>query len=245
MFFYLMGCEVRMGFFQAQETLTAVQWGLRAVVAFFFLLFASKLMGERSISQLRLIDFTIALIIGNILAHPLSDEHLGMKGSLITTSVLITLYISSVYATLKWGKLRKLVEPSPYPLIKHGEIVYPNLKKARITIDHLLSELRKDKIEDIQKVSLALWEPDGTISFFLSPQHQALTPQDMQLVSNQFFFPIVVVKEGKVDQASLKSVGKDSEWLHNKFKLYNVTASDILLATVDGSDNLKIFLYER
>ena len=233
-----------MDFFQGQETLTAIQWVLRAVIAFFFLLFATKLMGERSISQLRLIDFAIALIIGNILAHPLSDEKLGLKGSLITTTVLIILYIASVYATLKWGSLRKWMEPSPYPLIKHGEMIYPNLKKARISIDHLLSELRKEKIEDVQKVALALWEPDGTISFFLSPQHQALTPTDMQLIMNPFSFPTVVVKEGRVDQESLKNVGKDMDWLHNKFTLYHVQASDILLATVDDNDNLKIYLYE-
>lgn len=232
-----------MEFFHSQETLTAIQWVLRAVIAFFFLLFATKLMGERSISQLRLIDFAMALIIGNILAHPLSDEGLGMKGSLITTTVLIVLYISSVYATLKWSGLRKLVEPSPYPLIKHGEIVYPNLTKARITIDHLLSELRKEKIEDIQKVALALWEPDGTISFFLSPQYQALTPTDMQLITNPFSFPTVVVKEGRVEQDSLKIVGKDMDWLQNKMTLHNVLATDVLLATVDASDNFKIYLY--
>jgi uncharacterized membrane protein YcaP (DUF421 family) len=43
---------------------------------------------------------------------------------------------------------------------------------------------------------------------------------------------------------SLKYVGKDLKWLKNKFTLYNVQTSDILLATVDGSDNLKIYLYE-
>src|SRR6185312_5711881 len=100
-------------------------------------------MGERSISQLRLIDFTIALILGNILAHPLSDEQLGLKGSLITTLVLIILYLICVFTSLKWGTFRKWFEPSPYPLIINGEIIYANLRKARITIDHLLSELRK------------------------------------------------------------------------------------------------------
>ena len=233
-----------MEFFHGQETLTAIQWIMRAIIAFIFLLLATRLMGERSISQLRLIDFTMALIIGNILAHPLSDEGLGMKGSLITTTVLIVLYISALYAMLKWGKFRKLIEPPPTPLIKQGEIIFPNLKKARITIDHLLSALRKEQIEDIQKVALATWEPDGTISFFLSPQHQSLTPQDMQLVKNPFSYPTVVVKEGKVNLVSLKTLGKDSDWLQNKFTLYNVRSSEILLATVDDNDNLKIYLYE-
>ncbi|MFF6015923.1 hypothetical protein [Lysinibacillus fusiformis] len=31
-------------------------------------------MGQRSISQLRLLDFAMAITLGNIIAHPLSDE---------------------------------------------------------------------------------------------------------------------------------------------------------------------------
>lgn len=70
-----------MGFFQGQETLTSTKWILRAEIIFFFLLIVVKMMGQRSISHLRLIDFVIALVLGNIIAHPLSDEKLGMKGS--------------------------------------------------------------------------------------------------------------------------------------------------------------------
>ena len=201
-------------------------------------------MGARSISQLRLIDFTIALILGNILAHPLSDEQLGMTGSLITTTVLIILYISFVFLSLKWNTFRNWFEPSPYPLIQNGKIIYANLAKARITIDHLLSELRKEKIEDVQKVALAQWEPDGTISFFLSPQLQALTPEDMQLIKKPFAFQRVIIKEGKIDVSELHALGKDIEWLKHKFSLYNVEAYNILLATLDDSDDMKIYLYD-
>ncbi|MFJ7934532.1 DUF421 domain-containing protein [Sporosarcina sp. NPDC096371] len=232
-----------MDFFYGQETLTSIQWILRAIISFFFLLIATKMMGARSISQLRLIDFAIALIIGNILAHPLSDERLGMKGSLITTTVLIVLYILFVFINLKWNTLRKWFEPSPYPLIKNGEIIYASLAKARITIDHVLSELRKEKIEDIQMVALAQWEPDGTISFFLSPQLQALTPADMQLVKKPFAFPRTIIREGKIDFNELHQSGKDQAWLENKFLIFNVEARDILLATLDDSDEMKIYLY--
>lgn len=82
-----------MDFYEAQHTLTTVEWTLRAIVSFVFLLLAAKLMGQRSISQLRLLDFIIALTLGNIIAHPLSDAELGLKGSVITTIVLILLYV--------------------------------------------------------------------------------------------------------------------------------------------------------
>jgi uncharacterized membrane protein YcaP (DUF421 family) len=115
-------------------------------------------MGQRSIAQLRLIDFAIALIIGNIIAHPLSDEHLGLKGSLTTTVVLVVLYIGSVYTILKFPRIRNLITPAPITLVKDGEIINKSLNKARISIDILLEELREEKVEDVKKVALALWE---------------------------------------------------------------------------------------
>ena len=233
-----------MDFFHSQESLTTIQWVLRAIISYVFLLFATKLMGRRSISQLRLIDFTIALILGNILAHPLSDEKLGMKGSVITTTVLVVLYTISVFISLKWNFFKEWIEPSPFPLIRDGEIQYKKLKKARITMEHLLSELRKEKIEEVKKVALALWEPDGTISFFLFPQHQSLTAEDMQIIKKPFTFPTTLILEGKVDFNVLHSHSKDAVWLDKKLEILNVEIPALLLATIDNNDNLTVYPYD-
>lgn len=119
-----------MEFFHSQESLPAIQWILRAIVAFFFLLFATKIMGQRSISQLRMLDFAMAITLGNIIAHPLSDEGLGMKGSMITMAVLVALYLIGVFLSLKWVAFRHLIDSPPIPLIKNGQIISANLQKA-------------------------------------------------------------------------------------------------------------------
>ena len=116
-----------------------------------FLLAIAKLLGQRSISQLRLIDFAITLVIGNIIAHPLSDEKLGLEGSIITTLVLVILYICGVFITLKFPSLRRLVDSPPITIVQNGEILHDGLKKARISIDVLLEELREEKVDDIKK----------------------------------------------------------------------------------------------
>lgn len=232
-----------MDFFHGQESLTTIQWVLRAIISYFFLLFAAKLMGRRSIAQLRLLDFTMALILGNILAHPLSDEQLGMKGSLITTAVLVFLYSIGVLVSLKVNLVKKWIEPSPFPLIENGEIMYKGLGKARITVDHLLSEARKEKIEEVHKIALALWEPDGTISFFLSPQLQPVTPEDMQLITKPFSIPRIIIKEGKIDLDELQKSAKDTTWLNNKLEIMNVDVHNVLLATIDTNDDFKMYLY--
>ncbi|WP_379969691.1 DUF421 domain-containing protein [Ectobacillus sp. sgz5001026] len=232
-----------MEFFSGQVSLTTVQWGLRAVIGFFFLIIIAKLMGQRSISQFRFLDFVISLIIGNIIAHPLSDEKLGLQGSMITMSVLVILYLTGVFLSLRWDLLRKIFDPPPIPLIEYGKINYKNLNKARISIDNLLSELRKEKTEDIQKVALALWEPGGTISIFLYPQYKPITYANFNSVE-PFDFPKIIIKEQKIIYSELRQLGKDEQWLLNKIKTsYNVNLSDILLATIGNDEDIKIFLY--
>ncbi|MGG4018613.1 DUF421 domain-containing protein [Priestia megaterium] len=235
-----------MDFFYSQESLTTIQWILRAVISFFFLLIITKIMGQRSLSQLRLLDFIMALSIGNIIAHPLSDQHLGMKGSMITIGVLVILYLILVFLSLKWLKFTKFVDPSPFPLIKNGEILYKGLTKARIPIDVLLTELRKKQIHDIQQVALALWESDGTISFFLESQYQTLTPKDMKLITKSFSLPITIIKDGKIDFEELKQTGKDEDWVKNQIRtIHSLDIKDILLATMDDKNNkINVFLYK-
>lgn len=231
-------------FFSEQESLNFLQWVLRAIVAFFFLLVVAKIMGQRSISQLRLIDFMMAILIGNIIAHPLSDEQLGLSGSMITMSVLVILYTIGVYLSIKWKTLRKFLEPTPFPLIKNGQILYKGLLKARISLDILLSELRKQKVDDIDKVSLALWEPGGSLSVFLLSQYNTVTPNDMQLVVKPFLFPMPIIKEGQIDVETLNQLGKEEDWLEKRiYSLFAVDIKEILLATIDSNDEVKIFTY--
>ena len=234
-----------MDFFHSQESLTTIEWILRAIIAYFFLLVVAKAMGQRSIAQLRLIDFAIALIIGNIIAHPLSDEHLGLKGSMTTTVVLVLLYIGSVYTMLKWPGIRKLINPPPITLVKDGEILVKGLKKARISIDILLEELREEKVEDVKKVALALWEADGKVSVFLDPKYEPITPSTYNLATEPFDLPITIVKEGKINFQELLQINKPEDWLIAALKNQHQTdVRNVLLATIDRKSNLKVFLYK-
>lgn len=228
-------------FFQGQETLTVVEWILRSIVSFIFLLLAAKPMGQRSISQLRFLDFIIALTLGNIIAHPLSDEKLGLKGPMTTTLVLIALYIATSLLNLKWPLLKRYLDPSPINLIKNGQIQFKNLSVARISIDYLFSELRKEKVDDIQKVSLAVWEPGGNISVFVNPQYQPLTHADMKVMTQPFNLIKPIIVGGEIDMSLLKEIGKDHVWLKKKIAPTFTQIRDVTLATVDENENVRVY----
>lgn len=231
-----------MSFFYGQESLTIIQWSIRGVIAYFILLIAVKILGQRSISQLKLLDFIIALILGNILAHPLSDEGLGMTGSITTTIVLVILYSLSLKLTLKSRKFEQFFSPPPLLLIRNGDIIYKNLAKANITLDFLLSELRIEKIDDIKKIAIALWEPGGRISSFLDSAFHPLTPNDMQIVKSPFSLPIVIVKDGVIETNALLDINRTKNWLIDILnRTYNTEVKSILLATIDTNFNIQIY----
>ncbi|MFD0829813.1 DUF421 domain-containing protein [Neobacillus sp. M.A.Huq-85] len=233
-----------MNFLHGQESLTVMEWSLRATITFFFMLFSAKFMGSRAISQLRLLDFIIALMLGNIIAHPLSDHTIGMKGSIISTIIIVVLYMICISLTLKWPRFRRFMDPVPFPLIKDGTILYQGLSKARITVDYLLAELRKEKVEDVKKVALALWEADGQMSIFLNPQYEPLTPSDCQMKTEPFDLPKTIITEGKIQFLVLQQMNKDEKWLIDRIKsVYNAEVGNILLATIDSKENLKVFFY--
>ncbi|WP_417891801.1 DUF421 domain-containing protein [Virgibacillus kekensis] len=231
-----------MDFFSNQHSLTAIEWALRAVIGFIFLVILAKIMGQRSISQLRFMDFIVALMIGNIIAHPLSDPELGLKGSMVTMGVIVALYVVGIYISLKWLPVRKFFNPPPLPLIEYGKINYKNLKKAKISVNVLLSELRKKKTDDIQKVALALWEHGGTISIFLYPQYEPITRETENAPLKLFYLPKTVIVEGRIDPKELELVGKDESWLIQELKTkHNITPDNVLLATLGDNQQLKVY----
>ncbi len=235
----------KLDFFSSQETLTSFEWFLRALIGFIFLLIVARILGQRTISQLRILDFVIALVIGNIIAHPLSDQQLGLKGSIITTTVLMFLYICGVYMILKWPWFRKLVNSPPVTIVKDGEILYEGLKKARISLDVLLEELRENQIEDLKKVVLATWEANGKISYLLDPKYQNVTPETLGIKTELFTHPRTIIKEGTILTAELKEFQKDEEWIISQLeRLYQTNVDKVLLATLDNKNKLNVFFYK-
>ncbi|WP_026576803.1 DUF421 domain-containing protein [Bacillus sp. UNC438CL73TsuS30] len=234
-----------MHFFHGQESLTIMEWCLRAIITFFFMLFSAKIMGGRAISQLRLLDFIMALMLGNIIAHPLSDHSIGMKGSIISTMIIILLYMICISISLKWPRFRKFMDSDPIPLIKDGEILNKGLLKARISVDYLLAELRKEKVEDVKKVAFALWEADGQMSIFLDPQYEPLTPSNYQMKTDPFDLPKTLISEGEINFHVLQQIKKDEKWLYNHLRNSHQTdVSNVLLATIDRKSKLNILLYK-
>ncbi|WP_409288833.1 DUF421 domain-containing protein [Peribacillus sp. SCS-37] len=229
-----------MDFFYGQDTLTIVQWVIRGVTGYLFLAIATKFMGQRFISQLRFIDFITALIVGSIMAKPLGSSSDGMGGALITTAVISLLYYANTMLTLKSNGWRTLFEPSTLILIKNGKINLANLKKAKISMEYLLSVLRMQHIQSIENIGIALWEPGGAITAFLHTEYNPVSKKDMGIETKPFLLTKIIIKEGRIKKDAMELFGVNRQWVHEQVKGHNVPMEQVVLATLDEGKNFKL-----
>ncbi|OZB95441.1 hypothetical protein CJP46_17440 [Paenibacillus sp. XY044] len=227
-----------MDFFKGQESLTVLEWILRSIVGFIILIIAAKMMGQRSISGLRFLDFIIALTLGNIIAHPLSDEHLGLKGAVTSTFSIVIFYIAAIWLSLKIPVIKQFFDPPATPLIMDGKLNYRNLSKAKLSIEFLYAELRKSNVEDISKVAFAAWEPGGTLSVFLNTAYQPVTPADLKLTTQPFNLTKPIITDGHIEHALLREIGKDLVWLETEIRPHGINS--VILATVDSKRTIQV-----
>lgn len=234
-----------MEFLKSQENLSAGQWLLRALIAYMFMLLIMRVAGARAISHLTLPDLVTSLVIGNIIAHPLSDPHTDLKGALITTTVFALLHLVLAKISFASPSLKRLLEPQPITLIENGRIQFNGLKQASMTVDTLLAELRKNKISRLQEVALAFYEPGGGISVFPLPEYAPLTAKDSGNPAKPFEMPLIVIKDGRIIEENLHALGKDVSWLKQELQQRSIlNQSSIVLATLDSNSNLYVSVGE-
>ena len=219
--------------------LSYIEWMIRAIIAYIFLIFVAKAMGQRSIAQLRFLDVVLVLLLEGNLSNALSDERVGLLGSMITTCMLIVLYIVSSILALKWDRWRRFLEPSPIILIHNGSIDFNNLKKARITVEYLFSELRLQSASDIKTIRLALWEASGVVSVFQYPEYETVSRQDMKVAGKKSPISFILVKDGKIQKDVLTLLGKTERWAKEELSK-KVSIELIQLATIDKNEQINI-----
>ncbi|MNO58900.1 hypothetical protein D3C76_494750 [compost metagenome] len=218
------------------------EWIMRSSIAYLFLVVVAKWMGQRSVSQLRFIDFITALLLGDILAVPLSESEISLFGPMVCTLSIVFLYIANSWIMLKWRPWQRFLEPDPLILIKDGTIHLNNIRKARITVEYLLSALRLLQMEDISKIALALWEPGGNISAFLQTDTQTATKKDLGIITtSKFEYTPLVIKQGKVKREVLLKMGYDESRLYQQLAhQHNKEISQVNLATLSENGHIQL-----
>lgn len=228
-----------MPFWQAQANLDPFQWFLRATFIYLYLLLLTKLTGQREIGRLGLFDFVIAVTIGSVAAGALNNNLIDFQGVIITLATLALWEIIISLVGLKSGKIRRVAEEEPIILIQNGQLLENALKKTRINLDNLLSQLRQKNYFYLHQIEFAVFEPNGKISVLPKSQNRPVTPLDLNISTAYEGYPNILIHDGNILKENLKLIDLSKEWLINELNKNNISSpKDVLIAMLDTKGQL-------
>lgn len=216
---------------------------IRSIISFFVLLLLIRLIGKQQVSQLTFFDYVLGITIGSIASTLSVQINENMTATLAGMVVWTALAIMLAHLGMHNVWVRKVVEGEATVVIENGKILEEHLRKIRIPIDELISELRVQGVFNISDVEFALFEPGGKLSIQKKSPKQPVTPEDLILTTKYNGLPTNLIMDGVLLTDALQSLKLSKAWLQHQLNKHNIKdISEISLVQLDTMGNLFVDL---
>lgn len=137
----------------------------RATVMFLVVYGLIRLLGKRELGQMTPFEFVALIVIGDLIQQGVTQTDFSLTGALL--AIVTFSFWALVLSWLSYlsPRAEKWLEGEPRVLIQDGRLLRPNLKRDRMTLAEVESEMRLAGIASMQEVAWAVLEPGGRISF--------------------------------------------------------------------------------
>ena len=204
---------------------------IKTIFFYFFVLIIFRLMGKREIGQLSIQDLVVSILIAELVAISIENYKDSMMLTIVPILLLLFLEIAAGYLSLKFNKLRNIVDGKPSLIINRGIINYKEMIKQRYTLDDLMMELRNNNIKNLNDVEYAVLENNGKLNIF---KYSFLG------LDNSLPFPLIL--DGVIQKDTLNYLEKDESWLYGYLKDNSLLKEDIFYAFYK---NKQIYIIKR
>jgi len=200
-------------------------------------------MGKQQMAEMTFFDYVVGITIGSIASTISVEVNQNLFSTTVGMAVWALLAILLALLSLHNVWIRKVVEGEAIIVIKNGKIQEDQLKKARISLDDLIAQLRMQGVFDLSDVEFALFEANGKLSIQKKSQKQPLTPADLNLPTQYKGLPTTLISDGKLLTDALKALSLSRSWLHFQLQKQNIQDfSQVSLAQLDTTGNLFVDL---
>jgi uncharacterized membrane protein YcaP (DUF421 family) len=138
---------------------------LRAVVAFLFILFLTRIVGRRELNTLEPFDLILLVTIGDLVQQGVTQNDFSLTGMVLAVGTIGVLTVLFSYLPWRFQVLRPVLEGEPAILIENGKVIEKHLKRNRLTLEEVAAEARGQQIASLEDVRWAVIETSGKISF--------------------------------------------------------------------------------
>ena len=210
---------------------------LRTVIIYACLILIMRLMGKRQLGELEITDLVTTLLISEIASLPLTENGIPLHHALLPIFIIAGLEMGLSALLLKHPLCKRLLTPRPTVLMCRGVPDRRAMKKAKLSCEELLSQLRLKGVSDPQEVAFAVMESNGQISVIRESGQESSdgnaepTTQILRLL----------ISDGRVNRDNLRLAGVDEAWLEGYLKKQGLGVRDVFMLLSDGGQNLRMY----
>src|SRR5438270_13319735 len=139
---------------------------LRPITVYFFLIAGLRVAGKRELAQLNPLDLVVLLTLSNTVQNAIIGDDNSVTGGIIGATTLLVINAVVTRFLYRHPRLEQKLEGEPITLIRDGKVLPQNLRHELVTEAELRAAVRRQGIESLENVELALLETNGTVSVF-------------------------------------------------------------------------------
>lgn len=211
---------------------------IRTLLIYFFLVATLRLMGKRQIGELEVPDLVTTLLLSEIASIPITDHDIPLSYVIIPMVALLFLEILSSVILVRLPKLKSLVSARPTVLIRHGVLDQRALLSLRISVEELMGEIRQQGYSSLSKINDAILEKNGKLTVLPKAEFSPPTLGDLQIRAQTDSLMHVVFSSGSINEAGLRLIGKDAQWLLREIARRGYSTDRLFCATANEKGEL-------
>jgi uncharacterized membrane protein YcaP (DUF421 family) len=218
---------------------------IRTIVIYIALIGMMRILGKRQIGELEATELVTTLIISEIATMPITDTDMPVLFALIPMATIMTIEILMSFVLVKIPWLRWLVSSHPSVVMKNGKIIQKELKKQRISIEELISEIRSAGYSNLSQINYAIVEENGTLTVIPKSTYRQPTLSDLGIESPEDGLMHIIVADGRIDKNGLSTIGRDENWLTKHLAKERTQMKDVYLMLSDDAQNITLIKKDR
>lgn len=212
----------------------------RTIAIYILLTVIMRLMGKRQLGELDVSELVITILLSEIATLPITNPEKKLTDAVIPISILAALEILTSTLILKHPWAKRLFSSKPAVLIARGKLDRKQMKRVRISVEELISQIRQNGIFDLDEVDYAILEENGKMSIIPKSRFRQPDRNDLSLPDSDSGVMHVLISDGVINSHGLSLIGRDRAWLSEVLKSNSVLTRDVFCMTCNDAGKLYI-----
>ena len=138
---------------------------IRATVIFWALYILVRLLGKRELAQLTPFELIVLIATGDLIQQGVTHNDFSMTGAILAVATFAFWASVLSWVTYLSRRAERFLDGEPNVIIRDGQLIRDNMRRDRITLQEIESEMRQQGIAHIRDVAWGIVEPKGRMSF--------------------------------------------------------------------------------